>query len=197
MIGAGGFGSVWLEKEQDGGQLRAVKMIQRHVIDSTGFSPELAALITLTDVSIRPHEIIYVLINVVLRYSHLFVQFLGWFENENEIFLAMEYIEGGDLSEYMTDHETAKSNAAEITKQILEGIQVLHEEGICHRDLKPHVWFRRRYCANADRHRTFSSLAASQFGSKLRILGRPNVLHIQLCERGAERTVILLRKYSD
>lgn len=50
MIGAGGFGSVWLEKEESGGQLRAVKMIQRHVIDTTGFSQELAALITLSDV---------------------------------------------------------------------------------------------------------------------------------------------------
>lgn len=51
MIGAGTFGSVWLEKEL-GGQLRAVKMIQRHVIDTTGFSQELAALITLSDVCI-------------------------------------------------------------------------------------------------------------------------------------------------
>lgn len=50
MIGAGAFGSVWLEKEESDGQLRAVKMIQRHIIDTTGFSQELAALITLSDV---------------------------------------------------------------------------------------------------------------------------------------------------
>lgn len=50
MIGAGGFGSVWLEQEKSGGELRAVKVIQRHVMDSTGFSQELAALITLSDV---------------------------------------------------------------------------------------------------------------------------------------------------
>lgn len=54
MIGAGGFGSVWLEKEDECGQLRAVKMIQRHVIDTTGFSQELAALITLSSVCTLP-----------------------------------------------------------------------------------------------------------------------------------------------
>lgn len=56
MIGSGAFGSVWLEKES-GGQLRAVKMIQRHVIDNTGFSQELAALITLSDVRTLPLNI--------------------------------------------------------------------------------------------------------------------------------------------
>lgn len=49
LLGAGGFGCVWLEKEL-GGQLRAVKTIQRHVIAETGFSQELLALITLIDV---------------------------------------------------------------------------------------------------------------------------------------------------
>lgn len=159
MIGAGAFGSVWLEKEQTLGQLRAVKMIQRHAIDTTGFSQELAALITLSDVCTPFALTVYHLrrygfspsafkspFRSVLRYllfqqSHLFVQFLGWFENANEIFLAMEYINEGDLSGYMADHELAKSNAAEITKQILEGLQVLHDEGICHRDLKPQVLF--------------------------------------------------------
>lgn len=54
MIGAGGFGCVWLEQEKSGGQLRAVKRIQRHVIETTGFSQELAALITLSDVCTSP-----------------------------------------------------------------------------------------------------------------------------------------------
>lgn len=51
----------------------------------------------------------------------------------------MEYIEYGDLSEYMKDRETARSEASEVTRQILEGLKILHGEGICHRDLKPQV----------------------------------------------------------
>lgn len=79
------------------------------------------------------------LTHICFQHSHLFVQFFGWYENEHEIFLAMEYVEHGDLGGYMKDHQTARANAQEITRQILEGLQVLHEEGICHRDLKPQV----------------------------------------------------------
>lgn len=65
------------------------------------------------------------------------MEFLGWYENESDVFLAMEYIEYGDLSGYMKDHREARADAREITRQFLEGLEVLHAEGICHRDLKP------------------------------------------------------------
>lgn len=55
-------------------------------------------------------------------------------------FLAMEYIEHGDLSGYIKrDRDGVKADAQEITRQLLEGLEVLHEKGICHRDLKPQV----------------------------------------------------------
>lgn len=47
-LGAGSFGSVWLERAE-GGQLRAVKRLQRESV--VGFSQELLALITLVNVS--------------------------------------------------------------------------------------------------------------------------------------------------
>lgn len=48
----------------------------------------------------------------------------------------MEYIEHGDLGTYIAEYQKAV-NAKEITSQILEGLVVLHERKICHRDLKP------------------------------------------------------------
>lgn len=49
QIGAGTFGSVWLERAE-GGQLRAVKRLQRE--SGVGFTQELLALITLADASL-------------------------------------------------------------------------------------------------------------------------------------------------
>lgn len=54
----------------------------------------------------------------------------------------MEYVEGGDLGLYIEECGAttgAKDDIGEITSQILEGLAVLHQEGICHPDLKPQV----------------------------------------------------------
>lgn len=70
----------------------------------------------------------------------LFILFLGWFEDLHSIYIAMEYIEEGDLSEYIQDHkQKARAQAKEIASQVLEGLAVMHARGICHRDLKPQV----------------------------------------------------------
>lgn len=70
----------------------------------------------------------------------LFVQFLGWYKDEEFIFLAMEYMKHGDLSQYLVNFgPKARLEAKEIVRQLLEGLVVLHERNICHRDLKPQV----------------------------------------------------------
>lgn len=50
-IGAGAFGGVWLEKERESGQLRAVKMLPRDSLPKASFTQELLALVKLKDVS--------------------------------------------------------------------------------------------------------------------------------------------------
>lgn len=52
----------------------------------------------------------------------------------------MEYVGHGDLGQYVKEfREKARLEARDITKQILEGLVILHEKKICHRDLKPQV----------------------------------------------------------
>lgn len=56
------------------------------------------------------------------------------------IYLVMEFIEYGDLGQYIKENRLeAKALAKDIASQILEGLVVLHARGICHRDLKPQV----------------------------------------------------------
>lgn len=68
------------------------------------------------------------------------MQFHGWYQNEYFIFLAMEYMEYGDLARYLKERKSeVQKEAKAITKQILRGLEILHENKICHRDLKPEV----------------------------------------------------------
>jgi len=63
------------------------------------------------------------------------------------MYLAMEYIRGGDLEACLLDLESLTTNGLaipeedvkEITSQILEGLNIMHAEGFAHRDLKPKV----------------------------------------------------------
>ena len=68
------------------------------------------------------------------------MEFLGWFEEPETLHIAMEYLKEGDLTKHISalaplSQETAKI----ILKQLLEGLKVMHQEGITHRDIKPAV----------------------------------------------------------
>lgn len=51
LLGRGAFGSVWLQKGVDSGELRAVKELRKEDVTSMGFTRELLSLITLVDAS--------------------------------------------------------------------------------------------------------------------------------------------------
>ena len=67
------------------------------------------------------------------------MEFLGWFEEPETLYLAMEYFDQGDLSKH-TGMPLPQRTVRIISKQILEGLKVMHQQGIAHRDLKPAVW---------------------------------------------------------
>ena len=66
------------------------------------------------------------------------MQLHGWYESDSYIHIAMEYISLGHLRDYL-EVERSESEAKAITKQLLEGLLVIHREGFAHRDLKPEV----------------------------------------------------------
>jgi len=68
------------------------------------------------------------------------VKFLGWYENPETLYIAMEYLPEGDLTKH-TGSPLPQETVQTISKQILEGLKVMHQKGIAHRDLKPAVWF--------------------------------------------------------
>ena len=74
----------------------------------------------------------------IWQHDALFVQFLGWYESDDYVHIAMEYIIHGNLRNYM-EVKRPESEAKTIARQLLEGLLVIHQEGFAHRDLKPEV----------------------------------------------------------
>lgn len=72
------------------------------------------------------------------QHKEHFVQFIGWYNDNKRIYIAMEYMECGDFNKFLIDYGSeAKKMAKVITRQLTEGFIILHEKGICHRDLNP------------------------------------------------------------
>ena len=67
------------------------------------------------------------------------IQLYDVFENENYIYIIMEYCPGGDLFSYIEKRgfHLPETRAAEIIHKLSTAVFFLHEYGVVHRDLKP------------------------------------------------------------
>ncbi|PWW73100.1 kinase-like protein, partial [Tuber magnatum] len=117
-LGKGGFGVVYKQIQEATGRYRAVKRITKRQPTEFDYSRELLVMA------------------VLVKHPSLFVEFLGWFEEPETLYIAMEYLEGGDLTKHIGT-PLRQETVQIISKQILKGLKVMHQEGIAHRDLKP------------------------------------------------------------
>ncbi len=58
-------------------------------------------------------------------------------EHDNQLFIAMEYVEGKTLKQFIGVEPLSIKKVLEIGIQICEGLAAAHEKGIVHRDIKP------------------------------------------------------------
>ena len=121
-LGEGIFGSVKLGVEKKTKERVAIKIIKKN--------------------KTKPSDIELVRTEIdVMKLCHHpnVVHLLDHFENAEDIFMVMEYIRGGRLTDYMKEKKFnfTEKRAAEIIYQIALGVKYLHKYGIIHRDLKP------------------------------------------------------------
>ena len=66
------------------------------------------------------------------------IQIYEVIDNPKGFYIVMEYVSGGELFNYIVDHEKlAEEEASFFFTQLIYGIKEIHKKKICHRDIKP------------------------------------------------------------
>ncbi|KAJ1306225.1 hypothetical protein OPQ81_010932 [Rhizoctonia solani] len=134
MIGKGSSGRVKLGKHKYSGKIAAIKIISKNpVLTSKQTLAEMSAKYQKQLQAIHREIVIMKLINHPCIMALYDLQ-----ETETEFFLALEYVQGGELFDYIVSRgRLPEPEALFYFKQILYGLDYCHRFNISHRDLKP------------------------------------------------------------
>jgi tetratricopeptide (TPR) repeat protein len=119
-LGEGGMGVVYLAHDATLNRPLAIKVIRPHGLGAAGKDRFLHEARACSAIS---HP------NIVTVYA------AG--EEDGNLYLAMELLEGRTLTEVITEHPIPWEQAVRWTIDLLDALSRLHEAGVVHRDLKP------------------------------------------------------------
>ena len=76
-------------------------------------------------------------IDIMSRLRHRnIIQLKGWFEDDQNIYLVLPYISGGDLAGFLKKGIPSKEETVKIMTQLVSALKYCHRKGILHRDIK-------------------------------------------------------------
>lgn len=123
QIGVGGMGEVWLGRHKLIGREVAIKSLHKQLVQKESirlrFKNEAATLARLQHPNV--------------------VALLDYHEDDEGVYLIMEYVEGMPLDEYIEQKSgpIPEPLLSQLFTQILAGVQYAHSKKIVHRDIKP------------------------------------------------------------
>lgn len=127
LLGTGGMGHVYLAEDLQLSRFVAIKTIRPDLFANEEIKKRIAH-------ECRMHAAIGVHPNIVALYDRL--------EENGNVYLIMEYVEGVLLSELLASQGTLLASLKvvdllDIILQLLEGLSAIHQKDIIHRDIKP------------------------------------------------------------
>ena len=125
-LGKGSFGEVLLTKKENSSQLFATKKIPISNLTTKKFE-----------------EYLYNEINIMQKLNHKnIVKFHKVIRTPNNIYIIMDYLNGGNLQDYLTNYQKINKKPFPqkmiqyFVKQIVDGLIHIHSKDILHRDIK-------------------------------------------------------------
>ncbi len=122
QIGSGGMGSVWLAQRADGALDRSVALKLPHVAWGPALNARLA----------RERDIL-----ARLTHPNIARLYDAGTDDKGRPFLALEYVEGVPIDEYLRQRPCGLQERLELFKQVAGAVAYAHRHLVVHRDLKP------------------------------------------------------------
>ncbi|KAL4904701.1 hypothetical protein BDW74DRAFT_185562 [Aspergillus multicolor] len=142
-LGSGATGRVRLAKHAVTSQTAAIKIVSKKCAaisqsDSIAAMDKSAGNFAGTGARQMPSGIEReVVIMKLIEHPNVISLYDVW-ENRGELYLVLEYVEGGELFDYVSNHgPLPEEEAVRLFRQIIAGLGYCHRFNICHRDLKP------------------------------------------------------------
>lgn len=129
-LGRGAAGDVFLGKNKSTGEQVALKEIST-TVERPQITAETMKEVELMKSLVHPNVVGYI----------------DSFKDSGKLYIAMEYVDGGDLSKFIEDRNGRLLSEEDVLKifiQIVIGLKYIHDRKVVHRDLKPQNIFMTR-----------------------------------------------------